>query len=49
MAEPDQPLPGTEKGDCLLTVDTGVGDDTLFYVFRREGATWRIAIEATDY
>jgi len=49
VAEPDRPFPGTRKGDRLLAVVTGVGDDKLLYVFRRQGTEWRIVLEVTDY
>ncbi len=46
----DQVLKGLRKGDVLLRVKTGPGDDTLGFVLRRAAdKKWAVAMEATDY
>jgi hypothetical protein len=41
---------GTKKGDVLMKIATGPGDDALSFVLRRSAdGNWRVAMEQTDY
>jgi len=46
----DQPFAGIKRGDRILKVVTGPGDDTLRFIFREDkDGRLLIHIEATDY
>ena len=48
--EADQVLKGVRRGDVLMRVATGPGDDTLTFVLSRKAdTTWCVRMEATDY
>ena len=46
----DHILKGVRKGEVLMRVATGPGDDTLTFVLSKKAdATWSVRMEATDY
>ena len=48
--KPDRPFSGVRKGDLVMKVATGPGDDALRFVLRPDDkGRWRVVAEATDY
>ena len=46
----DHPLAGVQRGDTILKIATGTGDDVLLFVFRKDsGGNLYVHLEATDY
>ena len=46
----DQPVAGVKRGDTILKVATGPGDDTLHFILRRDkDGKLLVHLEATDY
>jgi len=45
-----KPFQPAQRGDVVLRVSTGTGDDTLAYLLRRvDGGAWQVVAEAADY
>lgn len=46
----DRPFSGVRRGDLVMKVATGPGDDALLFVLRRgDKGRWLVVAEATDY